>query len=271
MVTIIDTRTAKAPHGMYIHAPSDTLFVSVEELPEKEGGGVIGIDLASRKVVKQVPSESKSHWFIMTPDAKKAYTCNKDANFVSILDLENQRMTGRIDFPGGSEEPSMSTDGNFAYFPTPGLQLGKDPQNPVIQVIDTKTDQIVRSIKMNNGASSLLVSPKGSILAGEYTYENKDVSQATDLHALSGTLGIYDPVKAESAGAVKVGVLPLTLRSSSDGKTAFVANVRDGTVSVVDLESRSVVRTIGNDDKPRKDKPIHVGAHGMAYISHSTH
>ncbi|MBA7490663.1 hypothetical protein ES702_01204 [subsurface metagenome] len=260
----ISTLPARAPHGLVIDETRDLLYVSVEELPGEEGGGIIGIDLSSRRIVKTVGSKFKTHWFVMTPDGNKAYTCNKTAPFISVLDLNNQKMTGTIPVDG-CEEPCISPDGRYAYFPTPGMKWGLNPSQPAIQVIDTRTDTIVKSINVDAGMISLHTTVLGSILCAHYHFSPSSTPGEPKYQA--ATLSMYDPHDYTKIGEVEIGLLPLTIRSSSDGKTAFVANIMPGTVSVVDLTSMNVVRTIDVDQNPRSDKQGHQGAHGMALIS----
>ena len=264
VVDIIDTRPTKAPHGLILDQQKDTLYVSVEELPnqESDGGGIIAIDLLIRKVIKTIPSAYKSHWFVMTPDAKKAYTCNKDASFISVIDLEREEMVGKIDVPG-CEEPSMSLDGKYAYFPTPGFQFGKNPADPVIKVIDTATDQVLDDIKMDKSALSTHVGSRGTIFAGSYTCA---VSGSATHTADGAGLAMYHPETRQKLGEICAGVLPLTIRTSPDEKLGFLTSVTYGTVTVIDLESKTVLRTLEVDGKKRDDKFMHVGAHGMAFI-----
>ena len=262
VVDIIDTRPAKAPHGLILNQQKDTLYTSVEDLPNQEGGGIIAINLETRKVTKTIPSTYKSHWFAMTPDAKKAYTCNKDASFISVIDLEKETMVGKIDVPG-CEEPSMSPHGKYAYFPTPGFQFGKNAVDPVIKVIDTVKDQVVDEIKMNKGALSTHVGSRGTIFAGSYTYQEPGSDTRTSEEA---GLAMYHPETRQKLGEVCAGVLPLTIRTSLDEKLGFLTSVLNGTVTVIDLESKAILRTLEVDGKKRDDKPIHVRAHGMAFI-----
>ena len=262
VVDIIDIRPAKAPHGLILDQKNDTLFVSVEELPDQDGGGIIAINLETRKVTKTVPSTYKSHWFAMTPDAKKAYTCNKDASFISVIDLEKEEMIGKIDVPG-CEEPSMSPDGKYAYFPTPGFQWGKNPVDPVIKVIDTANDLVVDEIKMDNGALATHVGSRGTVFAGSYTYaEHGNATRISD----GAGLAMYHPETRQKLGEVRAGVLPLTIRTSPDEQLGFLTSIVHGTVTIVDLASKEVLRTLEVDGRKRDDKPIHVGAHGMAFI-----
>ena len=264
----ISTLPAKAPHGLAMDRARDILYASVEELPgEKEGGGgVIGIDLASRGIVKKtVPSGARSHWFAMTPDGRKAYTCNKDAGFISVLDLEGECMVGRIDVPGGCEEPGVAPDGRFVYFPTPGLVFATNPRRPEIKVLDTRKDEIVGAIPLKGGAQSVFVGPKGTLFVGEYTYA-QDAGEGVDAKENEARLAIYDGESRARIGEVVVGLFPLTVRCAEDERMAFITNIVDGTVSVVDVPERKVVRTLEVDTVRNTEKPIHVGAHGMAVL-----
>jgi DNA-binding beta-propeller fold protein YncE len=117
VVDVIDTTPAMGPHGLVLDKANDVLWCSFEANETLTGGtgGLIGIDLKTRTVIKTVPSGTKTHWFVMTPDAKKAFTCNKTAEYISVLDLDKGDIVGKIDTPGGTEECSISADGKFAY------------------------------------------------------------------------------------------------------------------------------------------------------------
>jgi hypothetical protein len=66
-------------------------------------------------------------------------------------------------------------------------------------------------------------------------------------------------------GEVEVELLPLTMRSTP-GKTGFVANILSGTVTVVDLTSMAVIKTLDIDTTPNPAKKFHQGAPGMALV-----
>lgn len=67
-------------------------------------------------------------------------------------------------------------------------------------------------------------------------------------------------------GDTKGDSVPLTLRSSADGRTGFVANIFKGTVTIVDLRTMMVVKTLLVDTEPNPAKSTHQGARGMALI-----
>jgi DNA-binding beta-propeller fold protein YncE len=262
---IISIKPSLGPHGLFLDSTNDILYVSFEESSDGDKkGGVLGLNLQTRKVIKRISSQTRSHWFTITPDSKKAYTCNKTAPFISILDLEKQEMVGKISIPGGCEEPAMSLDGRFAYFPTPGHSATAS-QDAKIVVIDTATDKIVREVKLDLGAQGIHVTSKGQIMLGLYQYE---ISSKTGKPApVKGKLALYeqDGEDLKLVGQAETGV-SLTIRSSPDGKIGVAANIFDDTLSVVDLESMRVIKTIDVESKKEGNQGTHLGAHGLAFI-----
>ena len=258
VVDIIETRPAFGPHGLVLDEKRDVLWCSYEEHEESPGGGVIAIDLNTHKIVKRVGSGTKSHWFVVTPDGKKAFTCNKTADFISVLDLEKEEMIGKIVTPGGTEECSISLDGSHAYFPAPGTQFGKVPEKPEVLVIDTATNEVVHSIALGSGAQGTYVAGDGRILVGEYRY--------VDGTPMNGRLSVYDGKTYKLCGQTDIEKMPLTLRASPDGKLGFTANIFSGSVSVINLSTMEVLKTLVVDEERSKFSNQLQGAHGMVYF-----
>ncbi|KAF2805171.1 putative surface layer protein [Mytilinidion resinicola] len=270
-ISIIDATTKKVtdtidlspfggPHGLSISPDNSILYATVETgFPT---GGLVGIDLASRAVVKSIPCDGRAHWFTLTPDGKKAYTSNMTSPFVSVLDLEREQLAKKIPVTG-SNQGAVSRDGRFAYFPTPSAQM-KLEVPPTIEVVDTSTDEIVKTVPFDEGILAVHVTARRKILVAVYRLE--EGASAAALKPRPGRLVVLDATSLERVGEVEVGKFPLALKSSPDGLTGYVANVFGGTVTVVDLAEMAVRRTIEVDTTPRADKAFHQGAHGMALI-----
>ncbi|MFE6856917.1 YncE family protein, partial [Streptomyces sp. NPDC057674] len=75
-----------------------------------------------------------------------------------------------------------------------------------------------------------------------------------------GRLTVFDADTRKPVGALDVGLFPLTITSSPDGRLAYVACAVSSTVDVVDLETL--------DRLARLDiaKLGEAGAHGLAYL-----
>lgn len=259
---ILDIAPAEAPHDLAIDIDNDILWVSVEKISKREGGGLIGVDLKTHQRVKHVECHFEVHWFIMTRDGKRAYTCNKTAPFISILDLENERMLGKIDVQGGTEQPALTKCGQYLLFPTPSLRFGKIPADPTLLIIDTKTDEIVRSVELSKGygPASVYVTTTGAIMIAQYRFDEN----ATNPTPICGRMSVYDPFAKTLLGHVDVGHMPLTMCASADGKIGFVANAKSGTVTVIDLEYVKVLKTIDVDVVESAANKFQTTAHGLA-------
>ena len=261
---IIDTISVApygGPHGLRLSSTGDVLFSSFEHGLE-DGGGVLSIDLNTRKVVKAVGSGSRSHWFVLTKDENKAYTTNKDKDFVSALDLKTGSLKAKIPFPQ-SEEGDISVDGRFVYFPFPSMSpSGYTGKDVGFKVIDTSTDEVIRTILTELPVISVFTTAQNKLMTGHYRNEysqelNRTVSK-------TGRLQLFDLESLQSEGEVEIGIMPLTMRASPDGSIGVVGNMASGTVTVVDLQQMEVLRVL-DVDIPPAGAP-NQGAHGMAFI-----
>ncbi|KAF2234291.1 surface layer protein [Viridothelium virens] len=275
VVEVIDISPAKGPHYLVLDQKREILYVSVEGglSDTNESGGIIGICLKTRKVIKSIGSGWATHWFVMTPDGTKAYTCNKEADFVSVIDLLEEKMVAKISLPGGCEQPAISKSGKLAYFPTPTVPFGdsKQPNEPSIQIIDTVSDKVVKSIALDALALTIHVDSQDRLLVGQYRISKSTSSDSQTfgkVAPLNGTLAVFTSKDEgyQQIASLEVGKVPLTILSSPDGKRAFVSNISSGTVTVVNLISMTVERNLEIDTVPRRDKKLHQGAHGLALI-----
>jgi YVTN family beta-propeller protein len=267
VVDTIDISPYLGPHYLQIDKERNMLYASIEggiakEIPES--GGIVGIDLHTRTVTKRIASGHKSHWFVMTPDGSKAYTCNKEAGFISVIDLVGEQLLRTITMPGGCEQPGISRDGDFAFFPSPAIgQVGYDP---CIKVIDTGLDEISDVIPLETGAVTVHVDSQDRLLVGLYRIE---VDKATSKPVPSyGGVACYQPIgsKFRRIGTQETGLVPLTIMSHPDGNTAYVSNIFSGTLSIIETSTMKVETVLEVDTERRMDKAMHQGAHGIALI-----
>lgn len=267
VVDTIDISPYLGPHYLQIDKERNLLYASIEGGISKEtpkSGGIVGIDLHTRTVTKRIASGHKSHWFVMTPDGSKAYTCNKEAGFISVIDLVGEQLLQTITMPGGCEQPGISRDGSFAFFPSPAI--GQTGYAPCIKVINTGSDGISDSIPLETGAVTVHVDSQDRLLVGLYRIE---VDQATSKPIPSyGGVACYQSIgsKFEQIGTVETGLVPLTIMSHPDGNTTYVSNIFSGTLSVVNTGTMKVKKVLEVDTARREDKGMHQGAHGIALI-----
>ncbi|GAA3528586.1 YncE family protein [Amycolatopsis ultiminotia] len=246
-----DATAARAPHDLWFDTARDRLWVAVEADDASRSGALIAVDPGTGAQIARIDADARAaHWFATSPDGSRAYTANKETPYVSVLDLETERLVARVEVPGGAEGITVGGDGR-AFVAGPCRLPGSPVTEPVgVRVIDCGSDEVVDLIEMAHAPGAVHVTSSGLLLAAE-------LRVATGLgDPVAGMLKIWSATTLEPLGEVPVGATILTIRSSADGKLAFVADCAGGLVTVVDLSTLRVVSTI-------KDV---TGAHGLAII-----
>lgn len=255
IVDVVDLVPEHAPHGLALDAELGRLYVSVEGAPDRSGGVVV-VDTGTRKPLGRVDTGAPGpHWFAVGPDGTTGYATNKEAPFVSVVDLVAGRLTGKIEVPG-SEGLAVSADGSRVYVGGPYVSFADDGPGSAngVRVIDAKSRSVVEVLPTEHRVMPVHLTARGKLLAGEI----RQVSGVTGQDP--GRLTVFAADGHERLGEVEIGRSPLTIASSPDGALGYVACVVDSVVDVVDLDSLRLLSRIP------VAKPGEVGAHGLAYV-----
>lgn len=102
---------------------------------------------------------------------------------------------------------------------------------------------------------------EGSNHNAAFSPDGREVWTAQLLDA--GTVLVLDATTLETKQTIAVGKVPAEVTFTPDGKYAFVANGTSNDVSVIDVASKAVVKTIPVDREPVGAWP---GADGMMYV-----
>ena len=155
----------------------------------------------------------------------------RSINRVTLIDTSSNEIVARlsVNSPFYGYAVTGSNDGNseFAYLVL--TQAGKTAGT--VSVIDKKTRSVTAQATVDTG-------PYGSdtSLDGQYT-----LSTNSDFY---GSVTVTKNSDASIVTTIPVGSLPLDLSVTPDGKSAYVSNYLDGTVSVIDIAGGSVTKTI---------------------------
>lgn len=264
VVDVVDLAPEHGPHGLALDAANERLYVSVESGDDRRGGVVV-IDTSTRKVLGRTDTEAPGpHWFAIDPAGEKGYATNKEAPFVSMLDLSTGAVT-RVEVPG-SEGLAVSADGREVYVAAPygSFKPGSSDEAPMsgIRVIDTQAATVTDVMVTENVVFPVHLTSTGVLLAGELRMTPAGPS-ALGSHA-PGRLNAFSVATRELLATVELtGRFPLTITASPDGRLGYVAAVTSSTVDIVDLHSWRVLNTL---DIAKRGEP---GAHGLAYIPRS--
>jgi DNA-binding beta-propeller fold protein YncE len=266
IVEVVDIAPELGPHGLSLDAERGRLYVSVEGTKRGGTGGVVIIDTLARQPIGRIDVGAFGpHWFVVSPDGTRGYAGNKEAPFVSVLDLIEGELIDRIEVPG-SEGLAVSGDGSHVYVAAPYAAFGGSEPTaaPGVRVIDTERHRVIDVLKTEGVVVPVHVTATGKVLAGEVRMA-QDVSadpgrREPGLVQTPGRLTVFSADSRERLGSVEIGRCPLTVTSSPDGALAYAASVIDSTVDVIDLES---LQRLARLELPKLGEP---GAHGLAYI-----
>jgi YVTN family beta-propeller protein len=173
-------------------------------------------------------SSAESHGWLLVD--------NKGDKTLGIVDPETCRQVAVVEEEGETgHEVVASPDGKRAYVPIYGNSgvghPGTDGQ--LLRVINLESRKIVGTVDFGKGVRPhcAVIGPKNHLLYVTTELEN--------------SITIIDPETLKIIGSVPTGQAEShMLAITSDGKRGYTANVGPGTVSVLDMEAKTVVKVI---------------------------
>jgi len=218
VASIIDVSPYLAPHAVQVDA-AGVIYVACDQDRK-----LLVIEPRELKVTAAIDTEGTGHWMALLPNGRKMYVANKnDKPFVSVIDLQARKVVGHIPMPNGTQGIAASPDGRRV--------VALDYAEPKMFVIDTASDRVIDSVMLteNTRGYKPYFSPDGKTLVTMGTDPTINIFDASDLHREQAVL--------------KVGRSPMGVAFSADGSTLLVANHGDGSVSVVDLPTKHLIRS----------------------------
>jgi YVTN family beta-propeller protein len=243
-----------SPNGRFLAATAGDRSVSLQiyDLSTYQliwrGGTASGVNLklSDNTVGQEGPLYSPDGAFLFMPNATgiTRFPVNADGTLAAGTKIAIPTVGGKQALTGGM---TFSPDGSTLYAAVNG-------QNTVI-AIDPVAGTITRTWNVGIAprqvkfvGNRLYVSNEGGrpATAGETTMDSYGTAVPANGYlgnATNGTLSVIDPATASSdVGTIRVGLHPTAMYAS--GRTLYVANTNDDTVSVLDTTRGHVVQTI---------------------------
>jgi YVTN family beta-propeller protein len=215
-----------APHGLAVSRNRERLYVTCERRQE-----ILAIDVTSRRILHAIPTnQAGSHMLALSADGSRAYVSNFWHGTVSVLDLRARRIIAQIATGSGTEGVSISPDDRHVYASSVYI-------NEIVK-IDTDTLQVVGRARMDNCLGAVRVVP--TPLTGTMLVVNC---------ADNGRVLLVEAASLSVKHAIPVGALPIGI-AVPDDRFAYVANMADDSISVIDISRGVVVHTIPAGDDP---------------------
>jgi DNA-binding beta-propeller fold protein YncE len=207
----IDLRPYIAPHTLKL-GNDGLIYITCEN-----SAVVAVIDRATHKVVDAIDSGSTNgHRLIIAPDGQRLYTENEEDATVSVIDLPNRKLMGKIETPRPLAGIAISADGRTV--------VAVDDEQPTLFLIDTTSQRVRGTVPLEGVAEAAQIA--------RYSPDNNMIG-VTSLK--SDTVSLVEP-SFRAQTAIKVGRQPMDMAFRGD--ELFVACQGDGSVHVIDIPNR---------------------------------
>ncbi len=261
------------PHGIATPRSQDVLYVSFEgDRRNPASSGLTVVDPVKDEVITEYrlfglrPNEID-----VTSDGRYLYVPSRGNGVYEVFDTVQEKIIARIPVNGFPHNVVVSPDDRYMYLSAHGL-------NKKIYVVDTSTHSVVATIPTENAPRPIAISPDGQRLyvntdnllgflvldlpgrkiLHRVTYDlltakekaipsrshgigvTPDQKEVWSTDVNRGLVHVFDITKdpPQQISRVKTGHTPSWVTFTPDGKTIYVANTGDDTISVIDVASK---------------------------------
>ena len=160
----------------------------------------------------------------------KAYVANFKDNTVSVIDTGARKVIATVPVSAGPHGMAITQDGRTVYVSGDGSSS--------LDVIDTASDKVVKTINVGKAPNGVALTPDNRLLLVAVYDDNRVVFIDTTTQTVVAAIPVPKPH---------------TIAISPDGKSAYVTVQEPGhfALALIDLDTRSVVRTVALEKTPR--------------------
>ena len=181
-------------------------------------------DLEQRQQIGTVKTGSFPHGLRLSPDGKTLYVANMRGASVSVIDTATLKQTAQIAVGKAPVQVGFAPDGRQAYVSLSGEnKLG---------VIDTATQKLIGAVAVGRTPVQMYATVDGRQV---YVANQGSSSEPDD------RVSVVDPQTLKVLATLTTGKGAHGVAISRDGAYVFVSNLEDGTFSVIETASRSVL------------------------------
>lgn len=218
------------------------------------GDSVHIIDVATNKIVAEIPDIERAHGAQASPDGSWLWISNEADSTVDVVSGKTMKVTKKIPLSGHPNNLAITPDGRKLY-----VAIAQAPG--ALDVIDTAKQAKIRTISVHGGVHNTYVTPDGKFaVAGMIGARNMTVIDTkTDMPVWTHYFDL--------------GVRPMTFDVNPDGSTrrAYAQLSEFNGFAVVDFQTRKEINRIKFPETGKK--PVGYGgntAHGIAVTPDNT-
>jgi YVTN family beta-propeller protein len=197
-----------------------------------------------------------------------AYVTSQD-NGVSVIDLNTMEVTKHIDLKGeGPRGLAVTKDGKKLIVAT--------RENESISVIDTATGEVIQQIKVGKNPEFVRIRDNMAYVSSEPSAVggpppkpgSKEAKEDDDDEDKTpARIAIVDLDKGEKIKEIIGGPETEGIEFSADGKQLVITNEADNTITVHNIETGELVKTIHTHEYGDRPRGIKISPDGKTYIA----
>lgn len=198
-----------------------------------------------------IPLPSAPHALYYNPSENKVYSANVDANSVTVIDGETNRILANVALPKGprafGHDPGNSRIYVASYF------------DNKVSVLDAKTERILATLPSGEAPRDFVYNP----LDRKMYVVNEESNNVT----------VINTDRMEVITTVPVGAAPRVLSYNRANNTIYVANSQSSTITVIDGRTNSVIATVNVGRIPKsialntQDSKVYVSNFGSNSVT----
>lgn len=205
-----------------------------------------------------------------SPAGAVAYVSTQDAG-VNVIDLATMKITKQFDVKAeGPRGLAVTDDGKQLVVAT--------RENGSVSVIDTATGEVVKQIEVGKNPEFVRVSGNFAFVSSEPSSKAgpppkpgekpaEDDDDDDDGEKIPAKIAVVDLSKGEKIREITGGPETEGLEFSADGKQLVITNEADNTVTVHNIETGELVKTIATHEYGDRPRGIKVSPDGNTYLA----
>jgi len=205
-----------------------------------------------------------------SPAGAVAYVSTQDAG-VNVIDLATMKITKQFDVKAdGPRGLAVTDDGKQLVVAT--------RENGSVSVIDTATGEVVKQIEVGKNPEFVRVSGNFAFVSSEPSSKAgpppkpgekpaEDDDDDDDDEKIPAKIAVVDLSKGEKIREITGGPETEGLEFSADGKQLVITNEADNTVTVHNIETGELVKTIATHEYGDRPRGIKVSPDGNTYLA----
>src|ERR687894_2976676 len=189
---------------------------------------VSAIDTANGRVIRDIPVGVNPVSVAIFPRDHYAFVTNYYGNTVSVINSKTLEVVGTLPVGANPDGVAIDPKGEFAYVANSGSNT--------VTVIDIRQQRVVRNIIVGRAPQKIAIDPDG-----RHAYVTNFGDHNVSVIDLPSQLGIDLYNALLQVTTIPVGINPRGLAVDRSSRHAFVVNVADETMSVIDTEAGTVI------------------------------